>query len=136
MRIKKTLSILFIFLLSACFHGTDVESEIKRIQPDFWLNRAITDYDYWLLWSTDSKPTGGIEIIPECIQQIESNDRFIIATQKPKSAEMDSVGFNYYIIDLTKYRSPNRDTFKKYVFDDKDEFEAKKKELGVAIVFE
>ncbi len=133
MRNKRLLYILLMFILVSCFHGTDVERETTIIQNDFWLTRSITDNNYALLWSTDSLAIGGVTVISESIQEIESNEDFIIANQLPQYAKGDGIQLNYYIIDLTKYQSPHRETYKVYEFSTKEDFNAKKNELGINI---
>ncbi len=124
---------IILLALSSCFHGTDVEQEFIMIQHDFWLSRSVTDDNFTLLWNTDSIPRGGLEVISEKVQEIKSNEDFIIANQLPQYAKGDSIQLNYFIIDLTKYQSPHRDSYKVYEFNTKEEFDAKKNELGINI---
>lgn len=134
----KPLQIIIIALfLGSCFQGTDPEINMKSIQKDFWLSNSVSDYNYSLIWNTDNEPNGGIVIVSEKIESIESNSNFIIASQFPEyKTSVNSDSLTFYIIDLRKYDHSHKNTFHIHKFSDKTSFLNKKKEWSIDLNFE
>lgn len=101
---KGILIIVLSLLLSSCFFGGDPESDVVRIEEDFWLTSSVTEYNYCLLWTTEPK-VGGVIIVNNKVDDIASNDEFIIVKQIPN--RKTPIEFEIYAPEDTCYLTKN-----------------------------